>query len=236
MRDHAVLQDHGFVAHLLDVAQQVGADEHVHPLLLFHLGNQLEHAPARGRIEAVCRFVQHDELWPMDNRLGELGHLLHPERVGSQLSVARLAEPHMEQDLVRLFERRLRREARQLGHLANERHRRHLPDERVVLRHVADSGPGLSHAAAAVQAQDSGVPGGGTEKPEQRQDQRGLACPVGAQQPHRLSLARNAETASDPVEDLPPSQRDFQVLELDDRNGVQCVTQQTGGLRHLWRA
>jgi hypothetical protein len=35
MDDHAVLHDHRLVAHLLDVAQQVGADEHVHPLLLF---------------------------------------------------------------------------------------------------------------------------------------------------------------------------------------------------------
>ena len=217
VHDRAVLQDHGLVAHLLDVAQQVGADEHVHPLLLLHIGDELEHPPARGRIEPVGRFVQHDQLRPVDDRLGELGHLLHPVRVGPQLPVARLPEPHVEQDLVRFLERRLRREARQLGHLAQEGHRRHLPDERVVLRHVADSRPGLAHVAPAVHAQDTGASGAGPEKPEQRQDQRGLARPVGPEQPHRLSCARNAETAGDPVEDLPPSQLDLQVLEFDDR-------------------
>ena len=140
-----------------------------------------------------------------------------PYRVGPQLPVARLPEPDVEQHLVRLLERRLRREARQLGHLAHEGHRRHLPDERVVLGHVADSRPGLAHVAPAVQAQDAGAAGAGPEKPEQRQDQRGLARPVGPEQPHRLSCARNAETAGDPVEDLPPSQLDLQVLEFDDR-------------------
>src|SRR5512145_514756 len=67
----------------------------------------------------------------------------------------------------------------------------------------------------AVVAENPGMPGAGPEKPEERQDQRGLARPVGPQQTHRLSRARNAETAGDPVEDLPPSQLDLQVLELD---------------------
>ena len=222
VHDHAVLQDHGLVAHLLDVAQQVGADEHVHPLLLLHLGDELEHPPARRRIEPVGRFVQHDQLRPVDDRLGELGHLLHPVRVGPQLPVARLPEPHVEQDLVRLLERRVRREARQLRHLAQEGDRRHLPDERVVLGHVANSRPGLAHVAPAVQAENAGASGTGSEKSEQRQDQGGLACPVGPQQPHCFSRARNAETAGDPVEDLPPSQLDLQVLEFDDRYRIQA--------------
>src|SRR6185436_4462974 len=81
----------------------------------------------------------------------------------------------------------------------------------------ADPRPGLAHVAPAVQAQDAGASGARPEKPEQGQDQGGFARPVGAQQPHRLSRPRNAETAGDPVEDLPPSQLDLQVLEFDDR-------------------
>jgi len=75
---------------------------------------------------------------------------------------------------------------------------------------------------SAVEAQDARASGAGPQKPEQRQDQRGLASPVGPQQADGLSFAGNAETAGDPVEDLPPSQPDFQVLEFDDRCGWQC--------------
>ena len=146
MDDRAVLHDHRLVAHLLDVAQQVGADEHVHPLLVLHLGDELEHAPAGGGIEAVGRFVEHDQLRSVHDRLGELRHLLHPERVGPELAVTRLAEPDVEQHLVGLLERGFRRKAGELGHLAHEGDRRHVADERVVLGHVADARPGLAHA------------------------------------------------------------------------------------------
>ena len=169
VHDHAVLEDHGLVAYLLDVAQQVGADEHIHPLLVLHLLDELEHAAAGGGIEAIGRFVQHHQLGPVHDRLGELRHLLHPIRVGPQLPVPRLSESHMKQHLVRLFERRVRREARQFGHLTQERHGRHLPDERVVLRHVADVR--TVHVAAAVESQDAGASAARPEKSEEGEEQ-----------------------------------------------------------------
>jgi hypothetical protein len=129
----------------------------------------------------------------------------------------------VEQDLVRLLERGLGRQARQLRHLSQEGDRGHLADERVVLRHVADSRTGLAHGAAAVHAQDAGASGAGTVKSEQRENQRGLAGAVGPEQPHSFSRARNAETAGDPVKDLPPSKPDFQVVEFDDRDVVQSA-------------
>ena len=104
VRDHAVLEDHGFVADGLDVAQQMGADKHIHPLLLFHLCDELQHPPTRGRIEPVGWFVQHQQLGSVNDRLSELRHLLHSVRVGTQLPIAGLSKPHVEQDLVRLFE------------------------------------------------------------------------------------------------------------------------------------
>ena len=96
-----------FVAYLLDVAQQVGADENIHPVLVLHFFDELEHAAAGGGIEAVGRFVQHHQLGPVHDRLGKLRHLLHPIRVGSQLPAPRLSEPHIEQHFVRLLERAL---------------------------------------------------------------------------------------------------------------------------------
>ena len=216
MDDRAVLHDHDLVAHLLDVAQQVGADEHVHALLVLHLGDELEHAPARGRIEAVGRFVEHDQLRSVHDRLGELRHLLHPERVGPELAITRLAEPDVEQHLVGLLERRFRRKAGELGHLAHEGDGRHVADERVVLGHVADARARFAHAVRAIEAENARAPGAGAEEPEQRQDQRGLARAVRAQQAHGLARARHAEAAGDPVKDLPPPQPDFQVFEFDD--------------------
>ena len=120
-------------------------------------------------------------------------------------------------DAVAHFQRRVGRETRQLCHLADEGDRRHLADERVVLRHVADSRSRLPHVAPAVDAENTSVSGAGPEKPEQRQNQRGLARPIRSEQADGLSGARNAETAGDPVKDLPPSQLHFQVVELDDR-------------------
>src|SRR5262249_39817546 len=101
--------------------------------------------------------------------------------------------------------------------------RGHLADERVVLRHVADARPRLAHVAPAVHAEDAGRPGARPEKAEQRQEQGGLARPVGPEQAHRLPRAGNAETAGDPVEDLPPSQRDLQVFQFDDGCGFQAL-------------
>jgi hypothetical protein len=96
VHDHPVLEDHSFVAHLLDVAQQVRADEHIHPLLVFHFLDELEHSAPGGGIEAIGGFVQHHQLGPVHDGLGELRHLLHPIRVGPQLPVPRLAEPDVE--------------------------------------------------------------------------------------------------------------------------------------------
>ena len=222
MDDRAVLHDHRLVAHLLDVAQQVGADEHVHALLVLHLGDELEHAPAGGRIEAVGGFVEHDQLRSVHDRLGELGHLLHAERVGPQLAIARFAEPDVEQHLVGLLERGFRRKPGELGHLAHEGDRRHVADERVVLRHVADARARFAHAVRAVDTENARAPGAGAQEPEQRQDQRGLARAVRSQQAHRFARAGHAEAAGDPVKDLPPPQFDFQVLELDDRDRVHA--------------
>src|SRR5262245_8195764 len=77
----------------------------------------------------------------------------------------------------------------------------------------------------AIETENAGTSGTRAEEPEQRQDQRGLACAVRAQQAYGLAGTRDAEAAGDPVKDLAPPQPDFQVLEFDDRYGIhsyQC--------------
>ncbi len=59
----------------------------------------------------------------MGDRLRQLGELLHAERVGLELAVARLAEADVEQRLVRALERGLGRQPGELGHHADEAHR-----------------------------------------------------------------------------------------------------------------
>src|SRR6185503_14016727 len=228
MDDRAVLHDHSLIAHLLDVAQQVGADEHVHALFVLHLGYELEHAPAGGGIEAVGRLVEHDQLRSVHDRLGELRHLLHPERVGAQLAIPRLAEPHVKQDLVRLLERGFRWKTGELGHLAHEGDGRHVADEGVVLGHVADARARLAHAVRAIEAENARASGAGAQEAEQREDQRGLPRAVRAQQAHRLACTRHTEAAGDPVKDLPPPQPDFQVLQFNDRCGVHSINSLEG--------
>ena len=69
---------------------------------------------------------------------GELGHLLHAERVRAELAVSGFAQSHVEQRFVRTFHGGFGRQPGKLRHHAHEANRRHAGDERVVLRHVAD--------------------------------------------------------------------------------------------------
>ena len=61
-----------------------------------------------------------------------------PERIRAELAIARLAQAHVEERLVRALQRCLGGRPGQLGHVAHEAHGRHVRDEGVVLRHVAD--------------------------------------------------------------------------------------------------
>ena len=62
-------------------------------------------------VEAVGWLVQNNQLGSVRNRLRELGKLLHPQRIRTQLAIARLAQSHIEQRLVRALQRRIARQA-----------------------------------------------------------------------------------------------------------------------------
>ena len=71
-------------------------------------------------IEPVGRLVEEEDLRAVRESLGELGELLHAQRVGADVAVARLAQADIEEDFVRPLEGLRRRHARQLGHQADE--------------------------------------------------------------------------------------------------------------------
>ena len=120
MYDHAVPHDDHFVADLFDVAEKMRAHEHVHALLFFHFADQAQHAPAGGRVQSVGRLVKDNQFRAVNDGLGQLGHLLHSQRIGSQFAIARFTKTHVKQRLVRLFKGNRLRQAGQLGHQAQE--------------------------------------------------------------------------------------------------------------------
>ena len=149
----------------------------------------------------------------MHEGLSQLGHLLHPQRVGSQLAVAGFSKPHVEQDLVRPFERGLGGEARQLAHHADKGHRGHICDEGVVLRHVADQSTDLPDLMSDVVAENLGRAGGHRAETEQSLDQSGFARPVGSEQPKSAPRQGNSEV----LQDLTFAKTHTQSGQLNDR-------------------
>src|SRR5947209_19843684 len=86
--DVAVTQNDDLIAALIDIAQQVRRDHDVHVAGITNFLNELDHAGARRRIEAVGRLIKKYQFGTMRDCLRELGKLLHAERVRSQLAVA----------------------------------------------------------------------------------------------------------------------------------------------------
>ena len=80
-------------------------------MLLFHFADQLQHPGAGFGIETVGRLVEDHKLRTVDDRLGQLGHLLHAQRIRAERAVARFSESDVKQDFVRLFEGNARGEA-----------------------------------------------------------------------------------------------------------------------------
>jgi len=108
LRHLAVLEDQHLVATFLDVAKQMRGEDDAHVARVLDLLDQADHAPPVRRVEAVRRFVQEQQLGPVHDRLGQLGHLFHAQGVGLDLAVARLAETHVVERFVGPFQGELR--------------------------------------------------------------------------------------------------------------------------------
>src|SRR5438067_2762932 len=137
-RDASIFEDHDLLAAFLDVAQKVRGDHDVDLTGVANLLDELNHSLARCRIEAVGRLVEKQKFWPMYDGLRQLGKLLHSERVRSELAIADLAEPNVEEGFVRALHRVTWRKPGEFGHITHEAYAGHIRDESVILRHVAN--------------------------------------------------------------------------------------------------
>src|SRR5437764_11538229 len=108
-------------------------DDDMHIAGVTDLANELNHAIARRRIQAVRWFIEKDQLWPMSDRLRELRKLLHAQRVRSQFAIPHFAQAYIEQRFMRPFESLVGRQSRELCHVTNETHAGKIGDKSIAL-------------------------------------------------------------------------------------------------------
>ena len=180
------------------------------------LAHQAEHPLARRGVEAVGRLVEEQQLRAVGDRLGELGELLHAERVGLELAVARLAEADVEQRLVRPLERR----AGAAGPRARPSCARSAPPRGPTRR---SRSPACSRGARAPRAARSRcrgrgrapLPAEGRWKPRRVLSSVVLPAPLGPSRPTTWPESDAVET----VEDRSPCQADFSPSSSSERCG-----------------
>ena len=83
MRNLPLLENQHFIASVFHISQKMGAQNDPHFSTVSNLADHADHALSRRRIEPVRRFVENQQLGPVDDRLRQLRQLLHAQRVGS---------------------------------------------------------------------------------------------------------------------------------------------------------
>ena len=95
----AAVEDHHVVADPLELAEQVGGDQHRDAEVLADPLHQAEHVVAGRRVEAVGRLVEQHQPRVVGERLRELGALLHAGGVAAHRPVALLGQADVAQHL-----------------------------------------------------------------------------------------------------------------------------------------
>jgi hypothetical protein len=129
----------------------------------------------------------------VNDRLRELGQLLHAERIRVEFAITCFTETDVEERFVCAFECCFGRQTGQLGHETHEVHGRHLGDERVAFGHITDQRFDLVRVIADVVAEDLCRARGRVMEAEQRVNQRGLAGAVWSKQSDCLAAKIAAE-------------------------------------------
>ena len=152
--DDAPLPQHDDrVAGARHVLQHVRGEQHGDAELAREPAHEGEHLLAARGVEPVGGLVQHDQLGGVDQRLGQLGALLHAGREGADEARALLLEAHLEQHLRGAQHRVAARQAAQLGHVHDQVARGHLQRQAVELGHVAQPAADLGRVAGGVDAE-----------------------------------------------------------------------------------
>src|SRR6185312_15853392 len=141
--------------------------------------------------------IEDEDFRTVDDRSRELRHLLHAEGKCAELAVAGFAEADIKERFMRALERLVWRQAGELRAQPHERNRRHVGDEAIVLRHVADEGADLAGLRADVEAHHAGGSGGWGPEAEQGADERALPCSVRSEQANGAAAELEIEPAQD---------------------------------------
>ena len=181
------------VADLLDLAQQVRADDDRHAELGAGPTDQVEHLVAPCRVQAIRGLVEQEELRVVHQGLGELDPLLASPWSSRRWPVALLEEPNVAQDLCRPLASRGPRQAGHLGEMRHEVRRGDVGRQDVVLGHVPDLLTDPRAVASDVEVQHGGRAGGRGEEPEEDPEERALAGAVGTHEPDDPRLDRDGE-------------------------------------------
>ena len=112
--DVAVFENQHLVAALLHVAQQVRGEDQAQVAAIADILNELDHAGARGRIEAVGRLVEEQQFGSMGDGRCQFGGLLHAERICAQRPVAHLAQANVKEGFMRALQGLLAAAARKV--------------------------------------------------------------------------------------------------------------------------
>ncbi len=100
LRDDPPLRHHAHaVAHRLHLGQQMARDEHGRAAV-GQPAQELPHLPHAGRVEAVRRLVEHQELGFAQQRQADPQALTHPLAVRLHALVGGVREPHLREALV----------------------------------------------------------------------------------------------------------------------------------------
>ena len=132
------VEDDDVVADPLQLAEQVGGHQDRDAELGADPADQRQHVVARGRVEAVGRLVEQHQPRVVDERLGELGPLLHAGGVAADRAVALLGQPDVAQHVGGALARGGVGQPGHLAHVDDQVAGGDVGRQAVVLGHVAD--------------------------------------------------------------------------------------------------
>ena len=154
---------------------------------------ELENFVAAGRVHAVGRLVENQQLRIVDDGRGQLEPLLHAGGIRFDLAIAGLAQPDIVEHFVRPLQGILTRHADKLAGIGDELDADHLRKQALVFRREADQPADVELAMAKIHAQHFARAAIDRDQPEQRANHRRLAGTVRAEQTDRAERDADRE-------------------------------------------
>jgi len=112
----------------------------------------------------------------------QLGQLLHAQRVCPHFAITSLAQPNVEERLVRALHGFVGRKTGEFSHVTDETNSGHISQERIALGHVADLRTQFANVSLNVFAKDTSGAGVRTVKAKQCVDESRFAGAIRAEQ------------------------------------------------------